>query len=148
MKVLCLILCLAAATPSVVRSQPSKDRTPFKPVDGAFFALSVADITASTQWYAEKLGLEVIMELPKQSGTAVTVLEGGGLVVELIQHDRARPLPIAAPGVTESLAASLPLPVSYAGITQLVPVKCAEPTGDIALDLLTTAGLALGEVRR
>lgn len=53
----------------------------------------------------------------------------------------------AAPGVAESLAASLPLPVSYAGITQLLPVKCTQPTGDIALDLLTTAGLALGDVR-
>lgn len=54
----------------------------------------------------------------------------------------------AAPGVAESLAASLPLPVSFAGVAQVLPVKCTAPTGDIGLDLLTTAGLALGDARR
>ena len=54
----------------------------------------------------------------------------------------------AAPGVAESLAATLPLPVSFAGVAQVLPVKCTEPTGEIGLDLLTTAGLALGDARR
>lgn len=60
---------------------------------GAFFALSVADLEASTRWYSEKLGLEVILSVPKANGVAVTVLGGGGLTVELIQQDSA-----AAPG--------------------------------------------------
>jgi catechol 2,3-dioxygenase-like lactoylglutathione lyase family enzyme len=58
---------------------------------GAFFALYVADLNASTRWYTEKLGLKVTMRTPKQGKAAVTVLEGGGLMVELIQHDDAVP---------------------------------------------------------
>jgi catechol 2,3-dioxygenase-like lactoylglutathione lyase family enzyme len=101
MKTLWFLVGLVVLTPSFGQAQGSKSRTPFKPVDGAFFALSVADMAASTQWYSEKLGLEIVMEMPKQSGTAVTVLEGGGLLVELIQNDSARPLGQAAPGVTD-----------------------------------------------
>jgi catechol 2,3-dioxygenase-like lactoylglutathione lyase family enzyme len=56
---------------------------------GAFFALSVADLDASSRWYTEKLGLEVVMSLPKANGIAVKVLGGGGLTVELIQQDGA-----------------------------------------------------------
>ncbi|HKE31186.1 MAG TPA: VOC family protein, partial [Candidatus Angelobacter sp.] len=59
---------------------------------GAFFALYVADIEASTRWYSEKLGLKIVMQDPRRDKAAVTVLEGGGLIVELIQHDDAVPL--------------------------------------------------------
>jgi len=59
---------------------------------GSFFALSVADLSASTHWYEEKLGLKVVMQVPKKEGqSAVTVLEGGQLIVELIQNDDAGP---------------------------------------------------------
>ena len=67
---------------------------------GAFFGLSVPDLDASTKWYAEKLGMTVVMRLPKQSGSAVTVLEGGGLIIELQQRDDAKPLSQAAPGMS------------------------------------------------
>ena len=63
---------------------------------GAFFAVSVSDLEASSRWYAEKLGLEVVMNVPRTDGVAVRVLEGGGLIVELIQHDGAVPAPCAA----------------------------------------------------
>lgn len=53
----------------------------------------------------------------------------------------------AAPGVADSLAASLPLPVSFAGAAQVVAAKRGAPGGDVGLDLLTTVGLALREVR-
>ena len=56
---------------------------------GAFFALSVSDLAASSQWYSEKLGLEVVLDIPTANGVAVKVLEGGGLIVELVQHDGA-----------------------------------------------------------
>jgi len=82
-------------------AQSPRSRTPFKPVEGAFFALSVADLAASTQWYGEKLGLDIVLEVPSQGGTAVTVLEGGGLTVELLRHDSARPLATACPGVRD-----------------------------------------------
>jgi catechol 2,3-dioxygenase-like lactoylglutathione lyase family enzyme len=65
---------------------------PFEAVAGSFFALSVADIGASTKWYTEKLGLRSIMRVPKQPGQpAVEVLTGGGLTVEIQQHDNAAP---------------------------------------------------------
>ncbi|HEY7497395.1 MAG TPA: VOC family protein [Vicinamibacterales bacterium] len=60
-------------------------------VNGAFFAVSVKDIDASSRWYSEKLGMRAIMQLPKQDKAAVTVLEGGGLTVELVQLDDAAP---------------------------------------------------------
>lgn len=69
---------------------------------GAFFALSVADLEASAKWYREKLGLAVVMRQPKANGAAVTVLEGGGLKVELLQLDAVPPAK-AAPQVKGSL---------------------------------------------
>jgi protocatechuate 3,4-dioxygenase, beta subunit len=81
-----------------LRLRPSSDAR-FK-ATGAFFALSVADLPASAKWYSEKLGLKVVMEEPKRAGSAVTVLEGGGLVVELIQDDDALPLSKATPAST------------------------------------------------
>src|SRR5688500_9422604 len=69
---------------------------------GAFFALSVADINASADWYSEKLGLKIIMQPPKAGTTTVIVLEGGGLIVELIQQDDALPLSEAAPTINDN----------------------------------------------
>ena len=70
---------------------------------GAFFALSVADLQASAKWYSEKLGLAVVMEVPRHDRAAVIVLEGGGLIVELIQHEQAVPLSTAAAGVKNNI---------------------------------------------
>ena len=53
---------------------------------GGFFALAVADLDASTRWYSEKLGMAVVRRMPNAGGTSVTVLAGGGLIVELV-HD-------------------------------------------------------------
>jgi len=63
-------------------------------VRGLAFALSVADIEASTRWYVDKLGLAVVMRVPRTDATRaqVTMLQGGGLSVELVQHDDAVPL--------------------------------------------------------
>jgi len=63
---------------------------------GAFFALSVADLDASSRWYTEKLGLEVLFSTPDTNGFAVMVLEGGGLTVELVHRDDAVPDPCGA----------------------------------------------------
>ncbi len=68
---------------------------------GAFFALSVADLKAIA--HSEKLGLKVVMETPKKDKSAVTVLEGQGLIVELIQNDDAMPLSKAAPAAKDPL---------------------------------------------
>jgi catechol 2,3-dioxygenase-like lactoylglutathione lyase family enzyme len=92
-------LLLSVIFPTVAHGQTSPPS--IKAAAGAFFALSVADIPASVKWYSEKLGLTVVMEVPKRDGVAVAVLEGGGLIVELIQHDAAVPLSVAAPAVTD-----------------------------------------------
>ena len=92
MKTRCLLLALALPLSAGAQSSPAAPReSPFSAVSGAFLALSVADLAASTRWYEEKLGLRVVMRVPSQNGAAVTVLEGGGLIVELLQLDAARP---------------------------------------------------------
>ena len=57
--------------------------------NGAFLALSVPDLEASVAWYRDKLGLEVV-ERPATGDVKVAILEGGGLIVELIQHGDAK----------------------------------------------------------
>lgn len=64
---------------------------PFEGVKGAFLALSVADIEASSKWYEEKLGLAVDMRT-KSGKTSVIVLSGNGLTVELLRNDDATDL--------------------------------------------------------
>ena len=94
MKTLLLLVLLVGAG-----SAEAKPTEAFK-TTGAFFAVSVADMASSVAWYENALGLDVVME-QRQGGFAVTVLAGGGLTVELVQIDGARPLPVAAPGVTD-----------------------------------------------
>jgi catechol 2,3-dioxygenase-like lactoylglutathione lyase family enzyme len=103
MKAMGLLLWLMI--PAVVGAQAANaaPNVPIFATTGAFFALSVADLEASARWYSEKLGLTVVMHVPKADKSAVTVLEGGGLIVEWIQHDDAVPLDKAAPTVQDHL---------------------------------------------
>ena len=71
---------------------------PILATDGVLLALSVADLDASSRWYSEKLGLKTVLSVPPSNGVAVTVMEGGGLIVELVHHDNALP---AACAVTD-----------------------------------------------
>ena len=66
---------------------------------GAFIGVSVADLDASAKWYAEKLGLTIVMRPPKIEKSQAVILEGGGLIVELMKHDDAVSLRTAAPSV-------------------------------------------------
>jgi type IV pilus assembly protein PilM len=50
-------------------------------------------------------------------------------------------------GISDALAASLPMPVQVLGLTGIVETKTAVPPGDDDLNLVTTAGLAMGTVR-
>ena len=103
MKVMaCLWVLLSSALVIPELAAPPKNG-PIIAATGAFFALSVADILASAKWYSETLGLAVVKEEPKHEGATVIVLEGRGLIVELIQHDAAVPLGTAAPGVKSSM---------------------------------------------
>ena len=96
-----VLLSLLTLPASTHAAPPRSARAPVLAARGAFFALSVADVEASARWYVEELGLAVVMRTPMTSGAAVTVLEGDGLIVELIQHDDAVPLSQAAPSVKD-----------------------------------------------
>src|SRR4249920_492482 len=54
----CVIAALASPSPAKEKDR-EKDALPFKPLQGAFFALSVPNLAESVQWYREKLGLSV-----------------------------------------------------------------------------------------
>jgi catechol 2,3-dioxygenase-like lactoylglutathione lyase family enzyme len=96
-----LLLAVAIPTPASITGQTNA--TPFT-TSGAFVALSVADLPASSQWYRDKLGLRVVLEPPRSGDAAVTILEGGGLIVELLQHKAAKPLSAISSTVRESYA--------------------------------------------
>jgi hypothetical protein len=96
-KLVCLLMPLALLSflqtrPATARPHPpAPSAPPFAEVKGAFFALSVADLDASANWYAEKLGLAVNMRT-KSPKTSVIVLSGNGLTVELLQNNDATDL--------------------------------------------------------
>jgi len=96
-----IVAALCVAVSHVGQTQTPSAGPPFT-TRGAFFALSVANVDSSARWYAEKFGLTVTMRAPKTNGASATVLEGGGLIVELIQRDDAMPLSAAAPSLTAS----------------------------------------------
>jgi len=97
-------VALSVLLPSVARSQAgAATEQPAMKGAGAFFALSVADLNASVQWYSDKLGLKVVMRPPKIDKAAAVILEGGGLIVELIHHDDSMPLSTASPSVKNNI---------------------------------------------
>jgi catechol 2,3-dioxygenase-like lactoylglutathione lyase family enzyme len=106
MKTTLLIACLMLSGAAASRTSP-----PAMTATGAFAAVSVRDLAASAGWYSEKLDMHVVMSVPKQNGVAVTVLEGSGLIVELIQNDAAQPLSRAAPSVKERVLVHGPFKV-------------------------------------
>ena len=98
----CLLWMLALSV--LVRAQitETNSETPFA-AKGAFFALSVADLDASAKWYLEKFDLQVVFRTQKTKSvkSAVIVLAGGGLLVELIESEHSSPLSKTAPGIKD-----------------------------------------------
>ena len=92
MKLAGCFLALMLAFPERTSMAQQAADTPFT-TTGAFFAMSVPDVAASARWYQEKLGLRIVMQPPKANEATAVILEGGGLLVELVQHDQARPRP-------------------------------------------------------
>jgi catechol 2,3-dioxygenase-like lactoylglutathione lyase family enzyme len=99
MRTACAVLWLLCAIPARAVADPP----PMPRATGAFLALSVADLDASARWYAEALGLRVVLRTPKHDKSAAVVLEGAGLIVELIKHDESVPLRTAAPAATNNI---------------------------------------------
>ncbi len=95
MRSIVAVLCVVLSRPAYAQTSSGAPGPPFT-TRGAFFALSVANVDTSARWYAEKFGLAVTMRAPTTNGVSATVLEGGGLIVELIQRDDAMPLRAAA----------------------------------------------------
>ncbi len=68
-------------------------KPPFTAATGAFVAISVQDLDASTRWYVEKLGLDVLKRATApDNSAAVAVLQANGLTVELVWFASAVPL--------------------------------------------------------
>ena len=96
------LLTLLTIAPLLSLTAQQGQVTPAFEVSGAFLALSVPDLEASAAWYTDKLGLRVVLEPPPYQGTRVKVLEGGGLVVELLHNPAAVPLQAAAPAISHT----------------------------------------------
>lgn len=97
-------LLLTLVLPVLASAQTAnKNSEPPFTAKGAFFALSVANLDASATWYSEKFDLKVVMRAPmtKDVRSAVIVLAGGGLLVELIESENAMPLSKVAPNTKE-----------------------------------------------
>jgi len=88
MNILAVLLACVAAAPACRGTAP-RASSALMTARGGFFALSVADMKASAAWYVEKLGLAIVMQEPAAGHPGVTVLEGGDLIVELIQDPEA-----------------------------------------------------------
>ena len=100
-------LAACIAFPVVIEAQstqPSAQATTpaFTAVRGAFIGLSVANLDSTVAWYTQKLGMRVIMRPPKVEKSTAVILEGGGLIVELMHHDDAVPLRTAAPSINRN----------------------------------------------
>ena len=95
-KVALLLLGLFAPSFAATAAPPAAGAPPIAAA-GAFFALLVPDARASARWYSEKLGLNMVMDVPTKDGISVIVLEGSGLIVELLQNEKAVPLSKVVP---------------------------------------------------
>ena len=75
-------------------SGPGLAQTVPEPIaaNGAFFALQVRDLDASVAWYRDVFGMRVVMSPPTVNGVAMRLMEGDGVIVELIHDETARPL--------------------------------------------------------
>jgi catechol 2,3-dioxygenase-like lactoylglutathione lyase family enzyme len=93
---------LALLTVVATTSAESQRPEPALITQGAFIALSVSDVDASAKWYSEKLGLTIQKRIPRSNGVAGAILEGGGLIVEILQLDAAVPLSSLSPRPTST----------------------------------------------
>ena len=102
---LAVVALLVTAVPAArAQSSPSGPApAPFTATGGTFFALSVGDLEATARWYRETLGMREVMRPPKHERDAMVLLEGAGLMIELIARDGSRPARALAPTVTHDL---------------------------------------------
>ena len=94
MKIILALFFVIASAGAQAQGAGQSPGAPVLEAKGAFFALSVANMDSSVRWYREKLGLTVAMQVPRSdpARAAMTLLQGGGLTVELVQQDESVPL--------------------------------------------------------
>jgi hypothetical protein len=97
--IMLILPVLQAPTPKVSSGNPEA-----RAIQGAFFAISVADISVMSQWYQDNLGLKAISsgEAPNQIAK-FAILEGDGILIEMIQHSKAQPRKAVAPSVSDAV---------------------------------------------
>ena len=100
---LSFLVCLAILGTEAAAQTPAARPATAVSGRGAFWALSVADAKSMAQWYADKFGLHVTLDPPKTNGAKAIVLEGDGLIVELVQHDSAKPRRVVAPAANDAV---------------------------------------------
>ena len=66
---------------------------------GAFIAISVADMDATERWYIDTFDLKRVLAPPVNEGRAMRLLEGDGLIVELIKDPDVRSLKALSPPI-------------------------------------------------
>ena len=87
-----LTLLLALAAGLTPRLSAQRDTaTVVVRTTGSFFAVSVGSMQATQAWYEHTLGLRVALRPPPSSGVSAVILEGDGLMVELIESERSAP---------------------------------------------------------
>jgi catechol 2,3-dioxygenase-like lactoylglutathione lyase family enzyme len=90
------------------RASAQSHASPTLVANGAFVAISVADLQRATSWYQEKLGLRVTMSISRGAGTnGGNILEGEGLIVEILQSDsgvvrHSAPVPASTIGIVKA----------------------------------------------
>jgi methylmalonyl-CoA/ethylmalonyl-CoA epimerase len=79
-----VLLCFTTA----FAQQPAQ--SPFPPPTGSYFAISVHDLNATAEWYKQKLGFREVKQSASRDGLArAIILEGDGVLVEVVHHKRA-----------------------------------------------------------
>lgn len=100
-----LVSFLLAASFAVAGSQSAPDTAApaSQRVNGAFFALSVSDAARISTWYRDVLGLRITSsgEAPNKIAK-FAILEGDGVVIEIIEHSKAKPRNLIAPTAEDS----------------------------------------------
>lgn len=88
------ILLAVAALTSVPAAQAQLPDSAVSVVAHGYFSLSVPDMDASAKWYVEKLGFRVRFRSPhtRTVHAGATLVQSGGLFIELVQQDSAADL--------------------------------------------------------
>lgn len=93
-----LVVAMLLAAPTPASEATSAQSAPLAS-KGSFIAISVADMDATERWYIDKFGLKRVLALPVRDGRAMRLLEGDGMIVELIKDPDARPLKALSPPI-------------------------------------------------